>query len=530
MRTLAFLLLSLAAPAAAQDGPVAVEKPAEGHAGHADMAAPKSPQLLPGYGNGGFPITTAKPQAQAFFDNGMQLAHAFAHKAAIAAMAEAVRLDPQCAMCLWGQAWASGPTINYGKTEEELAPLAAMADKAAALAKDAGTDRERAMIRALQWRYKDGGGGKPGDLAFAKAMEALAARNPAGDAVGDEIAVITADAWLMTKAETADEWKLNAGIAMPLLEGVLRRHPNDTPAIHFYIHATEAAGVPALAERYADRLAKLAPRASHLVHMPSHTYYWVGRYQDAADSNMRAVEIGLEQARALGLPPPDGVWGLPYHVHNVTYGLGGALEAGDAKTALALGRPLVERSQARTAASPFSQVIAASGYFAEARFADPAEVMALPRPKLPTLTVAWHYARGEALARRGDAAGVRAEAIAIRGSSDKLSDDDGSRQAQQLTLIARNVLMGRAAMLERRYADAVVAFGQAAEVQEGQSFSMLTDPPGWYYPVRRDLAAALLANGDREGALREAKAALAYRTKDPETLALISSLTKGADR
>ncbi|VWX48971.1 hypothetical protein [Novosphingobium sp. 9U] len=532
MRKLAVLLLTcLGSSVAAQDGPAPVPAPVPAaeatqtgmdHAGmnHADMTAPKVPQILPGYGTGGFAITTKVPRAQAFFDNGMQLAHAFAHKAAIAAMAEAVRLDPQCAMCLWGQAWASGPTINYGKTADELTPLAALVDKAEGLAKTSGTDRERGLIRALNLRYQDGGGGKPGDLAFAKAMNTLAARYP----TDDEIAVMAADAWLMTEAKANTDWKLNAETAMPLLEGVLKRHPDNTAAIHFYIHATEAAGAPALAERYAVRLAGLAPRASHLVHMPSHTYYWVGRYQDAADANVRAVEIGVENARALGLPPPDGVWGLPYHVHNVTYGLGGALEAGDAKAALALGRPLVERSQGQGAASPFSQVIAASGYFAMARFASPADVLALPQPKLPTLVVAWHYARGEALAKQADANGVRTEAAAIRGLTGKLSDDDGSRQAQQLTLIARNVLLGRAAMLDKSPATAAIAFRQAAEEQEGESFSMLSDPPGWYYPVRRDLAQALLASGDREGAKREAQAALAYRAKDPGTLALLKDM------
>ena len=76
---------------------------------HGDMAVSKTAMIMPGYGMGGFPVTTKVPRAQAFFDNGMQLAHAFAHKAAILAMDEAVRLDPACAMCLWGLAWASGP-------------------------------------------------------------------------------------------------------------------------------------------------------------------------------------------------------------------------------------------------------------------------------------------------------------------------------------------------------------------------------------------------------------------------------------
>lgn len=501
----------IAVPAAAQTNM---------HMSHADTAAPKTPMIMDGYGSGGFPITTSNPRAQAFFDNGMQLAHAFAHKAAIEAMTEAVRLDAGCAMCVWGQAWASGPTINYNKTEDEVAKLADMADKAADLAKARGTERERQLIHALQLRYKDGGGGKDGDLHFAKAMAGLASRYPDDK----EIAVIAADAWLMTKAETAEDWKLNAELAMPLLERVLKADPTYTPAIHFYIHATEIAKVPALAEPYADRLAGLAPKASHLVHMPSHTYYWVGRYEDAAKSNMRAVELGIDNAKRLGLGPPDGVWGLPYHSHNVTFGLGGALEAGDADIALKLGRPLVQRAATQAKAAPFSQMIASNGYYAMARFADPAEVLALPEPKLPFLKASWHYARGEAFARKNDAPAVRKEAAAIHGVSGELSKDDGSVQAQTMTYIARNVLSGRAAMLEHRPADAAVAFAQAAELQEGDDFSSVSDPPAWHYPVRRDLAAALLESGDATGARREAEAALKYRPKDPGTIALLSTL------
>jgi tetratricopeptide (TPR) repeat protein len=518
-------LILLAASAAFLGMPAAAQNPM--HMDHSDTAAPKTPMIMEGYGGGGFAITTTNPRAQAFFDNGMQLAHAFAHKAATEAMEEAVRLDPQCAMCLWGQAWASGPTINFGKSEDEVAKLAELADHAAELAKVHGTDRERALIHALQLRYKNGGGGKAGDLNFARAMAGLASRYPDDD----EIAVIAADAWLMTHADNAEEWKLNAGLAMPFLETVLKRNPGYTPAIHFYIHATEAAGVPALAEPYADRLAALAPRASHLVHMPSHTYYWVGRYEDAARANMRAVELGIDNAKRLGLPPPDGVWGLPYHSHNVTFGLGGALEAGDSDIALKLGRPLVIMSQAKSTASPFSQMIAANGYYAMARFADPAEVLALPRPKLPYLEAAWHYARGEAYARQGNLEGIRKEATAIHGVGGVLDKDDGSVQAQTMTYIARNVLIGRAAMLDHRPGEAALVFSQAADLQESDDFTSVSDPPAWYYPIRRDLAASLLASGDRGGAKREANAALVYRPMDPGTLALLTTLgVSTADR
>jgi len=512
MKLIGFALLAcVAAPVLAQSSE---------HQGHMDEAAPGKTMILDGYGNGGFTITTANPRAQAFFNNGMQLAHAFAHKSAVEAMREAVRLDPQCAMCLWGQAWADGPTINFGKSEDEVAKLKELADKAADLAQVRGTDRERTMIHALQLRYKDGGGGKAGDLKFAKAMAALAAEYPDDN----EIAVIAADAWLMTEADTTEDWKLNAELAIPLLEAVLRRSPNDTPAIHFYIHASEIAGRPALAEPYADRLAALAPRASHLVHMPSHTYYWVGRYEDAAKANMQAVEIGIENAKKLGLPAPDGVWGLPYHAHNVTFGLGGALQAGDPDIALRLGRPLVKMSQGDAEAGPYRQMIAANGYYAMAMFADPKEVLALPRPKLPFLEAAWHYARGEGYAKLGDVEAVRKEAAAIHGVTGELNKDDGSLQAQTMTYIARNVLVGRADMMDHRPKDAAQAFAEAAEHEEGEDFRSVSDPPAWPYPVRRDLALALREAGDLTGARREAAAALEFRKNDPGTLALIAKL------
>ncbi|MBW8783801.1 MAG: hypothetical protein JF593_04055 [Novosphingobium sp.] len=493
-------------PALAQQTQAQAQSPAM-HM-HGDEAAPLRPQLLEGYGSGGFPITTRVSQAQAFFDNGMQLAAAFAHKAAIAAMAEAVRLDPACAMCLWGEAFVSGPTINYGKDAKEREPLYAMAFKADALARTAGTDRERALTAALLLRYRPGTPVAARDAAFDRAMEALAARFPRDDS----IVVLAADAALETIGEDR-EGVAEGRRAMALLEPVLVRRPEFTPAIHFYIHATEIAGVPGKAEPYADRLAALAPNASHLVHMPSHTWYWIGRYQDAADANVRAVEIGKTNARRLGLAEPDGVWGLPYHAHNVIFGLGGAMMAGDARTALMLAQPLVAHAQARAQAAPGEQLLAASGYFALGRFAPPDAVLALPEPKLPYLKAARHYARGEVLARTSDLGGARAELAAI---PEHLVPGSGwgAKAAEEMLGITRATLAGRIAMDERRWDDAAASFRHAAETEESRDFTRFFDPPAFWYPVRRDLAAALLASGDAAGAEREARSSLKLRPRD----------------
>ncbi len=486
------------------------------HHAESEIVESRPTKLLSGYGNGGFTISANVPEAQAFFSNGMELGAAFEHQAAIDAMQEAVRLDPDCAMCLWGEAFWSGPTLNYGSDEDERKPLLVLARKAAKLARVLGTRLERDLTDALIHRYQGGDVAKR-DKAFHRAMEALAARYPQDDI----IQVLTADASLVAANED-DEWKPAAVRAMELLEPVLARSPHSTPAIHFYIHSSEIAGQSAKAEPHADRLADLAPRASHLVHMPSHTWYWVGRYQEAADTNLRAVRIDQDNAALMGHDGEHGVFKLPYHAHNVIFGLGGAMMAEDSRTALTLAQPLVASTQNREDGSPIMQLLSAAGYFALARFDDPASTLALSEPKLPYLKVAWHYARGEAHAFQQNRAGLANEIAAISGVVIDAADDDNSPAPDQMIGIIREVLTGRLAMIEGRYVDAATAFRNAAEIEETEDFSVFSDPPAFWYPVRRDLAAALFAQGDIEGGRIEAEATLKLRPKDPVTLALLA--------
>lgn len=526
-------LATLASAAVAQDAPKKPE-PAD-HAAqmtahsHDDMLKPRVPTLLTGYGAGGFTITTSVPQAQAFFSNGMELGAAFAHSAAGAAMEHAVMLDPACAMCKWGEALVEGPTINYGKDKKERKPLFALARDAEIEAVRSGTPKERELTAALVERYRPGDPVKA-DAAYAQAMQAVQAKFPADS----EIAVLTADAMMvdslnaMQKGGDFDHDEIAR--AASLLEGVLARDPDHTPAIHFYIHAEEVLGQPAKAEPYADKLEALAPNASHLVHMPGHTWYWLGRYEETAQSNARAVAIGIENAKRLEIPGPEGVWGLPYHAHNVIYGLGGALMAGDATIGLDLARPLVEVSALRAEGSPVMQLMAALGYESIARF-DPKSVAALPEPKLPYLKAAWRYARGEAAASAGDAAAVKREMDAIPLTIAKPKKKDSKAPEQMLGLM-REILAGRIAMLGRDPAAAAEAFRRAAEIEETPAFNDFTDPPVFWYPVRRDVAAALLAAGDARGAKEAAEASLKLRVKDPvaeATLAKANAALTAAD-
>lgn len=524
----AVVLAALAQPACAQDADAAH---AGGHSELAVSAAPadepapheapapeaKPTVILSNYGNGGFPIATQVPEAQAFFDNGVELAFAFAHEQSIAAMAEAVRLDPACAMCLAGHAYTLGPTLNYGKDKDERKEIYPIAQKALALAMTGTSGIERDFAAALVERFRPKGTVEQRDKAYAAAMAALAARHPEHDS----LQVLAADAQIVS-----DHGKDSAAKTMALLEPVLARNPGHTGAIHFYIHATEVAGEPGKAEGAADRLAAMELEASHLVHMPSHTWYWVGRYQDAADANRKAVQIGEHEAMALHSDDPMVVWGIPYHAHNVIFGLGGALMAGDSRTALMLARPLVERAEAQEDSPYWAQLLSSAGYFAYGRFESPAVVLALEEPKLPYLKAAWHYARGEALAFLGRLGEVQAEIDAIPTRVEIPPDKEKDRvaAADQMLAITRAVLTGRVAMAQGRYRDAAASFIEAAIIEETEDFSEFTDPPAFWYPVRRDAARAYLAAGDKDAALREAKKTLEVRPHDLVAEPLVAQL------
>lgn len=478
--------------------------------GQAPTPAAQRPELLEGYGSGGFPIRTRVPRAQAYFDNGLQLATAFAHGPAASAMKEAVRRDPACAMCLWGEALVSGPTINYPIDASEAVALGQLTAKARALAVG-GPEKEVALIEALALRFPveaqgyRSGGAQQNNLAYAEAMGRLAERWPQDDA----IAVLTADALMVSSPGEGNQKRL--GRAIGLLEGVLARSPNDTAAIHLHIHATEWADQPGKAEAAADRLPRLAPEASHLIHMPAHTYYRLGRYQDAVTANLAAARLGAEDARLLGRSGPDAAWLAPYHLHNVHFGIGAALIVGNGAAALELSNPVIAyvRSPQARSFGDYGLLSLAAAYYAQGVFADPAAVLALPPPSARFGAEGfWHYARGEAAARQGDWRQVLDEAKAIRPPR-------GNGRTAKVLVIAREVLLGRADMLRGRPAKALRHFDAAAGLQERSGFAQ-GDPPPFWYPIHRDAARALLVLGRPQEAEFRAKVALTLFPREPE--------------
>ena len=139
-------------------------------------SGPKAP-LYDNLGNYHYAITTTSPEAQKYFDQGLTLSYAFNHAESIRAFRQATSLDPKCAMCYWGIAFAFGPNINAPITEEAAKEAWQAIEQARAVAA-AAPEKERAFIEALAKRYTaDPKADRPPlDRAYAEAMRDVSTR------------------------------------------------------------------------------------------------------------------------------------------------------------------------------------------------------------------------------------------------------------------------------------------------------------------------------------------------------------------
>ncbi len=456
------------------------------------------PPLWEGLGDLSFPITTDDDLAQRYFDQGLRLTYAFNHAEARRAFRKAQEIDPDCALCYWGEAFVLGPNINAGMDEASNAPAIAAITLAQELAGGA-SEREQSLIAALAQRYSADLSADRGALnvAYADAMAEVTERFP--DDL--DIAVLYADS--LMNLSPWDYWEADGetpkgrvGEQVATLERVLAANPDHPGAIHLYIHTVEASTTPERAEPFADRLGGLMPAAGHLVHMPSHIYYRIGRYIDSLEANRDAVaadEAYLETVEA------NGIYPYGYYPHNVHFLLVSAQMSGDGPTTIDAAQKLADIvPDAAAAAIPWVQAIRSAPYFAYAQYADAETILAEPDPgdTFPYIKATWHYMRGIAHATEGDTAAATAESEAIAAIGAAADFDTliaGGVPAPLVLDLARHVIAGRIAQAEGDTDGAVEAFRQAVAIQDGLPYM---EPPYWYYPVRQSLGAALLAAGE----------------------------------
>src|SRR5215212_1821386 len=116
---------------------------------------PPAARLFEGIGSHTRTVTTKHPEAQQFFNQGLNYLFAFNHDEAIRLFEQTARLDPQCAMAYWGVAFANGPHINNPVMPPDRCKAAWAALLKAKELAGSCTHIEKGLIEALGQRYAE---------------------------------------------------------------------------------------------------------------------------------------------------------------------------------------------------------------------------------------------------------------------------------------------------------------------------------------------------------------------------------------
>ena len=482
---------------------------AQGHSSPHPADASTSPAPIFDLGRWHHTVTTASPEAQRYFDQGLNLTYGFNHAQAIAAFEQTAILDPECAMAYWGKALALGPNINIPMDSTAEQPAWEALQKALALAPRA-SEAERAYIEALSRRYADPRDPKrPArammDSAYAAAMRVVWKRHlddPDAGALFAE-ALMDLNPW--------NQWT-NDGRATPgtdeivaTLEAVLEKAPLCPGANHYYIHAIEASPHPELALPAAERLGNLVPDAGHLVHMPGHILHRVGRYQESEDVNVRAARV---DSLYVENHKPQGPYPMMYYPHNVHFIWSSACFAGHSEAAFVAARRLETMwTLDEIHMMPPIEFICPTTLYTFVRFGHWADVLEAPAPatELRFTTGIWHYARGLAFAATGRLEQAASERDSLAAITAATAPDAmvGYNSAAALLRVAGGALAGEIAAKQGRLDEAVRAFRDAIREEDALHYD---EPPDWHLPVRQQLGAVLVATGryaDAEAVYRE---------------------------
>jgi tetratricopeptide (TPR) repeat protein len=438
-------------------------------------------------------IRTDSREAQRAFDQGLLLMWAFNHDEAIAAFREAARLDPQAAMPWWGIALANGPHINNPALTPQRAEAAwqALGEARARLEHAAPVERE--LIEALGARCSaDFAAPRPElDRAYADAMLAVwrAHKDDADIGAWCAEALLDLHPWdLWTVEQDPKPW---TGEIVGILEHALALEPDHPGLCHLYIHALEAGREPERAFAAAQRLAKHASGAGHLIHMPAHIDARLGRWAEACAANRRAIEADERHTARF---PRAGFYRL-YMAHNHHFLAWASMMLGDKAGAQSAARAMIAGVP-----QEFVEQMAplVDGYLpvdvhVAVRFGLWDEILARPAypAELKVCNAVRHYARGTALTARSrlDEAEEELRQFDAVAATVEEARPIGNNPARTVLRIPRALLAGE---LEFRRGETDTGLENLREAVRLQAQLVYDEAPDWMMPARHTLGAALL--------------------------------------
>ena len=455
------VVVSTVTPLAAQDAPALPEQYREPIPLRAEVLGPYA-----------FKISSDNDEAQQFFDQGMQLMYAFAKVDAVRSFREAWKRDPDCAICYWGEAWAWGSYLNGPMRPPEAPHAYAAVRKAVQLSEVHASARERAYINALSVRYVEHfevDKRREQDEIYAEAMRLLTEEYPddldAASLYGDALFL------LEPRRGSRDLNDPNVQRLHAVLESVLARDITHPGACHLYIHATESTSRPDKAEACAEHLGSSIPGASHINHMPSHTWNEVGRWADGVKSNTRAWHSDQKAAFGTGV--------AIYPQHNLHMLLFAAAMDGQGAVAIQAGKD-------------YHKLTGNSVYHALTlvRFGRFDEVLQVTdRPEGEVEGGMWDFAQGYAHLREGDADFAEVYLNRVRETAETSEAQMRFHAAETLLGILVGILEGELQREAGNLDAAAAAFERAVELEDSLVYD---EPEPLPFAARHWLGAALL--------------------------------------
>ena len=461
-----------------------------------------------------WPITTASPEAQAWFDRGLNWTFGFNHEEAIVYFRRAAAADPAAAMPHWGVAYATGPNYNmpwelYDERGRAKALAAAFDATQEALARIAtATPIEAALIRALPARYPQrdlSDDMAAWDRAFAVEMRRVHAAFPDNLDVCSAFAesLLTLTPWQMwdlaracpKEGAATDEAQRVLETAMTLPGGMA--HPG---VLHLYVHLMEMSPFPEKALKAADILRTLVPDAGHLVHMPTHIDVLCGHYHDVVFWNERAIEADLKYYRR------EGAYNFytGYRQHNYHFVIYGAMFLGQIDPALRAIRGMAEtvpeemlRIQSPPMADYFESFMGLEPHVL-VRFGKWREAIRLEPPADRDLYRCWtamtYYARAVGNAALGRVRQAEAEEQLFLEAAARVPDTRllHNNKVVDLLEIAKEMVRGEIGYRKGAFDVAFAHLRRSVALEDALPYD---EPWGWMQPARHALGALLFEQG-----------------------------------
>lgn len=445
-------------------------------------------------------ITTNNQAARKFFNQGLLLANGFNHLEAARSFREALRQDSTCAMAYWGIAYVLGPNINTSSSLGERSEIS-NALKGAQKYREQASYWEQYLLDAIRSRFPEDAATVDGE-AYAHKLKQAAKAFPENDLI------LTLYAESMMNLHAWDFYTYKGGKAkawtpeiVTVLEKALQINPQNPLANHLYIHAVEAAPDVEKGLKSAERLASLVPGAGHLVHMPSHIYINTGDYHLGSLANEQAIKA---DSSYIAECQAKGVYPQLYYPHNYHFlAATAALEGRGARSIEASFKmaEIIDRNYLEKPGFETTQHYITIPYNVLVKFAQWEKILALPEPELIYPKAISHYARGMAFTNTGQLnRALRELSLLI-----ELKDHEEVEKihifevnfGKAVTNIAVHVLAGEIARVQGSYADAIVSFRKAIELEDQLNYN---EPPDWFFSVRHLLGDVYLVQGQFEDA------------------------------